>query len=475
MQSHWSRIYDSISTTLSNTGPVILGFNTNIDALVHIEQKHLNKYVKSDQQVLDILEKVKNLPGTIHTLDDLFAGILWCFSRGKAAEWLVFDHSVYKWISKHLGFEEQRMGGQAGIMANLLSLFTEVIVHVCNLSKTQADLFHHKNVFVPHFENKKPLLIHPQQAWQKNVPDLVHWIIEFKKGDILQLGDQLFVCPRDNRFIASFDTPNSSLEINPDFLEGIKPILSKTQACILAGFHLLQPEIQKTTYQTRIDFIEDIVRSWLTKNKELKIHFEFAYMSNPIIREAVLNRIVRLGHSLGVNEVELATIWEVVTRRESKKGLWHDLFELYQAALEVFHYLEIYRLHVRTLENNLMIITKDYPLNAQSVRDAMLFGAILGAAKAKLGKIDSQKDFKEGRTIPVSTTGIESFKRLAYALEERSFIANPEPFLRTGICEQEDNILIVIPTKVVEKPALTVGLGDTISSSAFLKEISFIN
>ncbi len=472
MKSHWNALYNSISVNIREIEPIILGFNTNIDALVHIEQKHLDKYIKSDQQVLDVLEKIENPPGEICTLDDLFAGILWCFSRGKAAEWLIYDHSVYEWISENLGFDERRMGGQAGIMANLLALFTEVIVHVCNLSKNQAELFHHKNVLIPRIENQKTILIPPQQAWEENVPDLVHWIIEFQEGKKLQLGDKIFECPRDNRFIASYDIPNSSLEINPDFLEGIKPLLSKTPACIFAGFHLLQPEIQGINYKTRIDFLENLLRSWRKENKGLKIHFEFAYMGNATIREAVINRIIRQNYSLGVNEVELAQIWEVISQKKSMDGKWRDLLELYQASVEVFRHLRIQRLHVRTLENNLIIISKNYPVNAQRVREAMLYGATLGAAKAKLGKIISKKVIEEGRGIAVSKAGMENLKEFATMLEKQSQIKDANSLIQTGIWEQEDHTLIVVPAKVVKEPVSTVGLGDTIAASTFIREIA---
>jgi len=43
-----------------------------------------------------------------------------------------------------------------------------------------------------------------------------------------------------------------------------------------------------------------------------------------------------------------------------------------------------------------------------------------------------------------------------------------DEFYNTGIAEYKDYNLIYIPTKVVEKPLFTVGLGDTISSSAFI-------
>jgi len=49
-------------------------------------------------------------------------------------------------------------------------------------------------------------------------------------------------------------------------------------------------------------------------------------------------------------------------------------------------------------------------------------------------------------------------------------ISAPSNFMKTGIAEYSDYNVIFLPTTVVSDPVSTVGLGDTISSIAFLSE-----
>lgn len=77
------------------------------------------------------------------------------------------------------------------------------------------------------------------------------------------------------------------------------------------------------------------------------------------------------------------------------------------------------------------------------------------------GNIEKLSDIREGLAVPIGEQGLEVEKIL-----EKEFS------LRDGIGSIEDYQLTFIPTKVVKKPKSTVGIGDTISSSAFVSEFS---
>ena len=53
---------------------------------------------------------------------DVIIGIVKCFSRGIAEEWVTEDVNIYKWMETNLGYERLQMGGQGGIIANALAL-----------------------------------------------------------------------------------------------------------------------------------------------------------------------------------------------------------------------------------------------------------------------------------------------------------------------------------------------------------------
>ena len=64
-----------------------------------------------------------------------------------------------------------------------------------------------------------------------------------------------------------------------------------------------------------------------------------------------------------------------------------------------------------------------------------------------------------------------SFKEIASVLEKEKIIYEEE-FLLTGITQYHNYNLIIVPTLVINKPKYTVGLGDTISSTALAAEIT---
>jgi ADP-dependent phosphofructokinase/glucokinase len=100
------------------------------------------------------------------------------------------------------------------------------------------------------------------------------------------------------------------------------------------------------------------------------------------------------------------------------------------------------RIQLHTL-GHYISITRDK--NETEERSALLFSAILAATRSLLGKYETFDDLKRGIEVPTITlTGYEGIKNI------------------------DEFGVVIVPTKVVQSPKLTVGLGDIISSSGFL-------
>ncbi|WP_297503322.1 ADP-dependent glucokinase/phosphofructokinase, partial [Thermococcus sp.] len=115
------------------------------------------------------------------------------------------------------------------------------------------------------------------------------------------------------------------------------------------------------------------------------------------------------------------------------------------------------RIHFHTYGYYLALT--DY--RGEFVRNALLFAALAAAAKAKLGEINSIDDVVKAMDVPVNEKikPIEEVLSKVYGMED-------------GITELNGYQLTFVPTKIVEKPRSTVGIGDTISSSAFMGEFA---
>ena len=72
---------------------------------------------------------------------------------------------------------------------------------------------------------------------------------------------------------------------------------------------------------------------------------------------------------------------------------------------------------------------------------------------------------------PLSDIGMEQLK--AFVSEAKSLgLPVTDEMLDTGIMEMDDHWLLIVPAHVIPNPVSTVGMGDTVSSSAYAAEVS---
>jgi ADP-dependent phosphofructokinase/glucokinase len=90
-----------------------------------------------------------------------------------------------------------------------------------------------------------------------------------------------------------------------------------------------------------------------------------------------------------------------------------------------------------------------------------VFAACAAAARTVSGSLVSLEDVERGLDVPVSERGLKACRELADYLGYAELV-------ETGMAQARGWNVTFVPTKVVEKPVLTVGLGDLISSSSFL-------
>ena len=140
----WAEKYKCVPTQLERIKEISVAataFNTNIDAIVKISGSRLKTILESSKMPIDLLTNIKQTQFDKPT--DVLLGIVKCFSRGIAEEWVTEDEKIYKWIEKNLGYHHLQMGGQGGIIANTLALLgiKKVIAHTNSHPKLQAEQF----------------------------------------------------------------------------------------------------------------------------------------------------------------------------------------------------------------------------------------------------------------------------------------------------------------------------------------------
>ena len=100
------------------------------------------------------------------------------------------------------------MGGQGGIVANAMAVcgVQNVYVHCASAPKEQSQLFLDLPNLLTTDENGELQQASIVDRQAENA--LIHWIIEFDKGDALTIGNETYTCPKANRFIATYDPLN---------------------------------------------------------------------------------------------------------------------------------------------------------------------------------------------------------------------------------------------------------------------------
>ena len=449
----WERLYASsfkkVRANINNVKGVLLAYNTNIDAIKYLNKDDLEIRVKKAGKD-EVLSYSDELPEMITSVPHLLGSILWSVKHGKAAELFVESCST-RFYMKRWGWDELRMGGQVGIMANLLGgvYGVPVIAHVPQLSRLQAELFKNGPIYVPKVENGKLKLVHPRD-FAGDEENCVHYIYEFPRG--FRVFN--FEAPRENRFIGSADDYNTTLFVRDEFRERFDEIASRVSLAIISGLQALTKENYREPF--------DVIKANLDVlgEKGIPVHLEFAFTPDETVRNEILKLLPEFW-SVGLNEVELASIMEVM----GEKGLAEKLLAkdpvdpvaVTEAMLKLAKEIGVRRIHFHTYGYYLALT--DY--RGEFVRDALLFAALAAAAKAKLGDVRSIDDVVTAMDVPVN----EKAKAVEEALAE-------EYGMKEGIAEVENYRLTFVPTKIVAKPKSTVGIGDTISSSAFVGEFA---
>lgn len=447
---------------MSKIKGLISAFNANIDAVIKISGKRISEIITSGSMDPDTL--LKEGITSINSKEDSIRGIIKCFSGGIAEEWLIEDEDVYSWLNETIGYDQLQMGGQGGIVANAMAVcgVDPVYVHCASLPGEQGKLFLDlpNLVSVDSQGNVK-------KAYDISRDDLplIHWIIEFDKGDTLDIGGKTITCPKSNRFIATYDPLNFKLAIDKPFAELFNKGKDPFEYIILSGYQMLKENLEGGEKGVdRIDESIGIVEKWRkSASMDHILHFEVASTQDKVIRKNLLDKLAVRSDSLGFNERELIDMLEVIGEEELASLCDRETTSsnLFRGMLKVYEYTGCPRLQLHMFGLYVTLQKKGFSLTPEQNRNGMQLAAVIAAAKAGTGAINSRDVLMWAAGREVSDTGLKELKDLS-AEVEKSYGSNNLP--DTGIFGNDEIDIIAVPTILIDNPVTLVGMGDTISS-----------
>ena len=104
---------------MSNVNGLISAFNANIDAVIKVSGKKIEEIISKYNMEASIL--LGDGAKSINTNEDAIRGLVNCFKKGIAEEWLIEEKSVFDWLNTNIGYDNLQMGGQGGIVANVMA------------------------------------------------------------------------------------------------------------------------------------------------------------------------------------------------------------------------------------------------------------------------------------------------------------------------------------------------------------------
>lgn len=397
---------------VEQTCRVFTGFNINIDVI------HGEKFE---------LDQPADLKGNAETLKDLKSALRYCKDRNENHE---IDYSDLE-----IEGGERYIGGQGGIVANYLAeTENEVILYTPSLSEDLAEMMNERILYPVKGDDS---------FYLKNIQDAVN----SDKNKINHIFE--FENDRSGRLILSGKLQDYEPYLPLEIEEELPLIQENVDCCILSGFH-----------NTTGNKVAKMKKAGKQLSKIYKpTHIEYAH-KDPETTNLIIKHIIPEANSLGLDEIELRELSEVLGIRCPESPNFGEAFSILKDMLEK---LGLSRIHLHTYNYHITLVENDYPVEKEKIRDSMLYGELSAVQSAEKGRIPDSDDIRD---FNMEEKNIQDVKEL----QNFGDFHNLENFAVEGTAELEDVKIVGIPIVNHHDPERTVGMGDIISSGAFSQE-----
>jgi len=454
------------------TAHTLAAFNTNVDVVVHLDQAKLEPLASHPRIDFSAVERLlgEEIPA-VHNGNEFLAVLMQALQEGKSVHIVLRDLDMLSWLEEVFPERVESMGGQAGIIANqMAALGAHSLVYTSLLSKKQASMFF-PEVDVPVVRDGQLAIVNVQEAVRPQDQIKENWIFEYAKDERFELGGHVIVTPRANRVILATRPAGVKMAFDPQ-IEELLPELGRTvDVAFLAGYHYAPTEEKELA--AYLESAMGSVRKLKAHNPKLRLHFEYVPMTAEEAEKTMLKAVAGEMHSFGINENEIKRVLRAFGYEHEREAIDSNecSYTLYDGTLRLMEELGFSRIQLHNLGYYVVLLKKPYDVSWEHVRQSCLYASSVNAMKAKYGGYVLQERLAEAGEIPLSSIGFRQLEMFAEEMRRRG-VQVPQNFLEEGILELADHAVLIIPAHVVPDPVSTVGMGDTISSSAYAYEHS---
>lgn len=442
---------------------IYTAYNTNVDAIVSLRGETVQRLI-DEFGAEAVRRRMEEYPREINGPLDFVARLVHALKTGKPMAVPLVNEELHSWFDSHFKYDVERMGGQAGVIANLLANlnFRRVIVYTPHLAKKQAMMFvDRSNLLYPVVEDGRLAFKHPREAYREGDPIKVNRIFEFRAGTTFKLGNETVEVPFSGRFIVSARFERIKVHTEPELRPFLPEIGMEVDGAILSGYQgikLRYSDGKDANYYLK-KAKEDIML--LKREKNVKVHLEFASIQNRELRKKVIYNLFPLVDSVGMDESEIAYILNALgySKLSDRIFTYNCIEDTVLGGKILIDEMNLEILQIHTIYYIMYITYTDNPLSEEELRKSLELATALAAARASLGEIKSPEDYRVGLKVPYNERG--EYVKLRFEEAKRR--------LRT-----KEYRVVIIPTRLAQNPVSTVGLGDTISAGAFTSYLALL-
>ena len=148
MDQKWNTIYQHSITPalerLRKVQGVLLGFHSVIDGIKRVRPGEIETILNADLGLKQsVQEKIDAVPIEIFSPADMLAGLLVSIKSGRSYRMVIRNEDTFRWILENFGYDQLKLGGTSGCMANSLAPLDlqKILVYTNPLAQQLLELF----------------------------------------------------------------------------------------------------------------------------------------------------------------------------------------------------------------------------------------------------------------------------------------------------------------------------------------------
>lgn len=433
----YCKFIDSLPKTVNKAKKlhkkVVFGYTSNLDILlkwdVNIFNAILKKYLKDRPSVKE--------GESIDSMEDFARILSYYLLEGLGGEVDISNIEVCNFLEKYFETEPALGGTAAQGCAALGAIGFPSIIHLTDSSREVCKFINYPDVSLIS-DNE---LVSAIEGVTDTNP-IKHFILQYDKGDIIEINGKQYVIPVSNRLIMDYDNVHKYLPVQYEFTQYIEENAKDFYSYSISGFNLI---VDINTLHSRLKELERHYSKLKQENPKCILYLEGAHYLNSECKHIVFEKLAQYIDILGMNEEELVAMTEKIGIRTNQNDLNSVLIGLDSI---------ISKYPVK----GIVLHTKDYAMyygkriNEIDIEKGLTLGNLMAATKARTGVYGSREDCRESLSLELSPIGL-AFAEELENLETKQYTC-------------------IVPSRYMKYPKSTIGLGDTFVAGV---QIGFIN